>query len=139
MGLFKRDFKLFAFGGIAYGLIEILWRRRTQRSMILTGGTCLLLLFKLFSKCEKLSLAKKCCLGSFVITTMEFLCGWVVNIKMKLNVWDYSKLKLNIKGQICPFYSMLWGFLCIPINSICKVIRRKESSKSFISHLSKQK
>ena len=139
MGLFKRDFKLFAFGGIAYGLIEILWRRRTHWSMVLTGGTSFLLLFKLFSKCEKLSLAKKCCLGSFVITTMEFLCGWVVNIKMKLNVWDYSKLKLNLKGQICPFYSMLWGFLCIPINSICKVIRRKESSKNFISHLSKQK
>lgn len=139
MGLFKRNFKLFAFGGIAYGLIEILWRRRTHWSMILTGGTCFLLLFKLFSKCEKLSLAKKCCLGSFVITTMEFLCGWVVNIKMKLNVWDYSKLKLNLKGQICPFYSLLWGFLCIPINSICKVIRRKESSKNFISHLSKQK
>ena len=39
MGLFKRDFKLFAFGGIAYGLIEILWRRRTHWSMVLTGGT----------------------------------------------------------------------------------------------------
>lgn len=140
MGLIKRDLKLFAFGGVAYGLIEILWRRKTHWSMVLTGGVCFLSLFKLFSKCDRLSLTKKCCLGSCVITCMEFLCGWVVNIKMKLNVWDYSKLKLNIKGQICPLYSMLWGLLCIPINTICKVIRKRENTKKLkISSVISQK
>ncbi len=140
MWLFKRDLKLFAIGGIAYGLIEILWRRKTHWSMVLTGGTCFVFLYKIFSKCEKLSLPKKCCLGSCVITSMEFLCGWIVNIKMKLNVWDYSKAKLNIKGQICPFYSMLWGLLCIPVNTICKVIRKRENTKKLkVSSIISQK
>lgn len=126
----KTDAKLFAFGGLAYGAIEILWRRKTHWTMVLTGGACFLSLFKFFSGHEKMPLVKKCCIGSCIITSIEFLCGCIVNLKMKLNVWDYSKAKLNILGQICPFYSMLWGLLCIPVNTICKKINRKTKAIS---------
>lgn len=126
MGLFKKNIKLFLFGGFSYGALEILWRRKTHWSMVITGGACFLSIFKVFTKFENMHLFKKCCLGSCIITVLEFLCGCIVNIKMKLNVWDYSKAKLNILGQVCPFYSMLWGFLCIPLNSICKRIKKKE-------------
>ncbi|MGN1466896.1 MAG: hypothetical protein ACI4W1_01175 [Ruminococcus sp.] len=125
MNSIKNDLKLFTFGGFAYGAIELLWRRKTHWSMILTGGACFLSLFKFFTKHDKMSMLKKCCLGSCVITSIEFVCGCIVNLKMKLNVWDYSKAKLNILGQICPFYSMLWGFLCIPISGICKIINNR--------------
>lgn len=127
MGFIIKNLKLFLFGGFTYGFIEILWRRRTHWSMVLTGGTCFLSLVKVFTKHDKMPLFKKCCVGSLIITAYEFLCGCIVNLKMKWNVWDYSKAKLNILGQICPFYSMLWGFLCIPINAICKRIKKRES------------
>lgn len=127
MNSIKNDLKLFTFGGFAYGAIELLWRRKTHWSMILTGGACFLSLFKFFTKHDKMSMLKKCCLGSCVITSIEFVCGCIVNLKMKLNVWDYSKAKLNILGQICPFYSMLWGFLCIPISGICKIINNRHN------------
>lgn len=118
--------KLFVFGGLAYGAVEILWRRKTHWSMLLTGGACFVSLFNFFSKREKLPLHRKCIIGSTIITSIEFLCGCIVNKGLKLNVWDYSKQKFNILGQVCPFYSVLWGFLCIPINFICKKVCKFE-------------
>ena len=30
-----------------------------------------------------------------------------------MNVWDYSGFPLNIMGQVCLLYSVLWGLLSI--------------------------
>ena len=32
---------------------------------------------------------------------------------MHMNVWDYSGFPLNIMGQVCLLYSVLWGLLSI--------------------------
>lgn len=116
------------FGGITYGLIEILWRGKTHWSMLLTGGFCFTVLNAIYKKRAEMALLKKCLLGGAVITLCEFLCGIIVNIKLKLNVWDYSNNKFNIKGQICPFYSVLWTLLCLPICSISKWINMKDEN-----------
>lgn len=116
----KKNLSLFAFGGVVYGLIEILWRGRTHWSMILTGGAGFLSLFKIFGKIKDASLVKKCVLGSSVITTVEFISGCIFNLLLKMDVWDYSKMPLNFKGQVCALYSCLWGLLCIPISIVCK-------------------
>ena len=123
---FKCDCLLFTFGGIAYALLEILWRRRTHWSMAITGGTCFVSLFRLYKKFPKMTLKRKCIVGSLIITFFEGLCGFIVNVKYKLNVWDYSKCTLNFKGQICPFYSFLWALLCIPISVICKLLSKNK-------------
>lgn len=126
----RGDCFLFTIGGLAYGLIEILYRHRTHWSMLLTGGACFLSIFKIYKRHQNMGMFPKCIVGSAVITIYEFICGCIVNLKFKMNVWDYSNCRFNIKGQICPFYSMLWAFLCIPINSICKKICSK-NYKSF--------
>lgn len=115
----KQDVTLFSIGGLTYGLIEILWRHHTHWTMLLTGGICFLSLFKLFTKMPKLPILEKCVLGSVIITIIEFTAGCVVNIWLKMNVWDYSHVPFNLLGQICVLYSTLWGFLCIPINKLC--------------------
>lgn len=124
-GNVKRNCGLALFGGAAYGLIEILWRGKTHWSMVLTGGFCFTLLNSLYSRYRDMRLMKKCVLGGAVITACEFICGLIVNIKLGLNVWDYSDMKFNIKGQICPLYSVLWVLLCLPICLICRLINRK--------------
>lgn len=118
----KVDCFLFTFGGLAYAIIELLYRRKTHWSMMLTGGMCYVSIFRLYKRFSNMKLFGKCISGSLIITTYEYICGCLVNLKLKLNVWDYSKCKFNIKGQICPFYSFLWALLCIPINSTCKLI-----------------
>ena len=119
------DLILFSIGGAGYGIIEILWRKYTHWSMILTGGTCFLLLYKIFKKIVDHALWKKCIIGSGVITSVEFFVGCIVNIKLKLKVWDYSNIPVNFCGQVCLLYSFLWGLLTIPIVGLCTVIRKK--------------
>lgn len=68
-------------------------------------------------------LARKCLIGSAVITGVEFIFGVVVNLWQKWNVWDYSNLKFNLLGQICPLYSGLWFLLSIPIVFISRKLK----------------
>lgn len=116
----------FLFGGAAYCLLEILWRRRTHPSMFCAGGLALSVLRNLFKKrCRKFTLPRKCVLGSCIITAIEFFTGCIVNKKMKLNVWDYSKLPFNFKGQVCLLYSFFWGLLTLPIALCCSYSGKK--------------
>jgi len=47
-------------------------------------------------------------IGTTIITMVEFISGCVLNIWLGLNVWDYSHLPMNILGQICPQFILLW-------------------------------
>ena len=120
----KENSVLLSFGGLTYGIIEILWRRYTHWSMIITGGVCFLLLFRIFNKAQRLTLLKKCLIGSAVITSIEFVVGVVVNIILKMDVWDYSSMPFNLWGQVCPLYSLLWGILTIPISYLCGKMKK---------------
>ena len=50
----------------------------------------------------------KAFIGSGFITAIELVFGIIFNVILKKNVWDYSKLPLNLGGQICALYSFIW-------------------------------
>lgn len=52
-------------------------------------------------------------IGSVVITAMELFCGVVLNLWLKLDIWDYSTMPFNFLGQICLPFSLLWVALSI--------------------------
>ena len=111
-------------GAIGYSLIEILWRGFTHWTMTLTGGACFLFIYITNIKLKAARLWERCLVGSGIITTAEFCVGYVVNIVLKWNIWDYSSMHFNLMGQICPLYSALWFALCIPVGEIGKGIRK---------------
>ena len=45
-------------------------------------------------------------MGAGVITLVEYGVGMVVN--RNYTVWDYRRQPLNLHGQICLLYSLLW-------------------------------
>lgn len=117
--------KTFSIGAVGYSFIEILWRGYTHWSMSITGGFCFTFLCKLYRKMSKpVHIIKKCLCGSIVITATEFISGVMFNKILKYNVWDYSKNKMNIAGQICPLFSFLWFILCLPVTHICDFINK---------------
>lgn len=120
----KWDMVVFLIGGVTYAMMEIMWRGNTHWTMVLLGGLCFLTLYKLFGYMSNYSLLEKCVIGAIVITTLEFVVGCIVNLVFHMNVWNYSRMPLNLSGQICILYSTLWGFLCIPINFIADKIRK---------------
>ena len=105
----------FFLGGTLYVLLELLWRGRSHVSMFCAGELALLLLHGLFLRFA-LPLFAQCLVGGLVITAIEFVAGAIVNVRLKLNVWDYSKMPLNLYGQVCLPFSLLWCLLTLPIS-----------------------
>ncbi len=62
---------------------------------------------------KRASIWIKAAVGSAFITFIEFIFGVIFNIILKKNVWDYSRLPLNIGGQICLLYSAIWAVLSL--------------------------
>lgn len=114
MELFKKLI-LFLIGGICYYLIEILWRGYSHSSMFILGGICFVLigLINNFLSWDT-PLWRQQLIATGIITTLEFIFGVFLNIWLKLNIWDYSNMGLNVLGQISLGYSILWFFLSLP-------------------------
>lgn len=115
----KCNLTLFGIGALGYGLIEILWRGRTHWSMMLAGGLSFWGLANISKKLKSASLFIKAFIGCGFITAIELIFGIIFNVLLKRKVWDYSKMPLNIGGQICALYSFFWlilSFLFIPIS-----------------------
>ncbi|MGM9936330.1 MAG: hypothetical protein ACI38A_03205 [Candidatus Ornithomonoglobus sp.] len=105
---------LFALGGIFYVIIELLWRGRSHWSMFILGGVCFVLIGVINEKSRgRLPLLLQGALGALIITALEFVTGYIVNIKLHMNVWSYYDAPLNIMGQVCLPYMILWFFVSI--------------------------
>lgn len=109
---FLQFFFLFHIGGFAYGAIEIISRGYSHISMMIAGGICFLLI-GLINEIHKgeIGLVKQMLISAAIITLVEFITGLIVNVWLDLNVWDYSDHSLNLMGQICVFYTIIWFFL----------------------------
>lgn len=103
---------LFLIGGGAYYTIELLWRSYSHPSMFVLGGFCFVLIGLLNEQYEwEQPLWKQQLISTYIITALEFMAGVILNLKLGLNVWDYSNLPFNLLGQVCLYYSILWFFL----------------------------
>lgn len=120
----KRDMEyllIYTLGGLLYGAIELLWRGWTHWTMLLCGGLCFLLMYLIGTL--ELPLVKKCILCAAAITTVEFFTGCLVNLRLGWGVWDYSAMRGNILGQVCPQFLLLWLGLSLPGLGLCKLLR----------------
>lgn len=100
---------LLEIGGGLYLLIELLFRGYSHWTMFFVGGLCFLLVGWINEFIPwKVALWKQMLLGGFLITLVEFLSGCLLNLFLGLNIWDYSDLPLNLLGQICLPFSLIW-------------------------------
>lgn len=105
----------FWLGGTVYQSLELFWRRRTHWTMFLAGGVCAVLLeFICNGIFFALPLFFKCVLGALIITAVEFTVGCIVNLRLGMNVWDYSGLRFHVLGQISLFFTVIWGVISLP-------------------------
>ena len=47
--------------------------------------------------------------GMVLTTLIELIGGWVLFKLYHIRWWDYSHLKYNLGGYVCPQFSLLWG------------------------------
>lgn len=106
---------LIGIGGLLYSLIEILYRGYTHWTMVVVGGVAFYLIGCINERIEwGMPLYRQMAFGMSIITVLEFATGVVVNLILKWNVWDYSSIPLNVFGQICAPFCIIWFFLSLP-------------------------
>lgn len=109
-----RPLVLFCIGGLAYVLIELLWRGYSHWSMFIVGGMCFILIGGINEYYPwDMPLWQQMLISTVIVTVIEFVAGLILNIWLKLGVWDYSGLPLNFMGQICLLFSIVWFFLSL--------------------------
>ena len=103
---------LFISGAITYMTMEFMWRHHTHWTMGIVGGVCFLeigLINEIMPWDVQFPIQVG--LGATIITANEFISGLIINIWLKMDIWDYSDLQFNIMGQICLLFCIVWIFV----------------------------
>lgn len=103
---------LASIGGAVYVGLELLFRGRSHWTMAVLSGV-LFVIIGLFNEILpwEMPLSLQAVLGSVVVTMAELAAGILLNRWLGLGIWDYSNMPLNLWGQICLPFSVLWVFL----------------------------
>ena len=100
---------LFYFYGATYVTIEVFFREHSHWTMFLLGAICGIIIGKLNDKAPwNIPIWLQMIIGGLIVTALEFIWGYVLNIKLGLALWDYSNMWGNFMGQICPLFSSAW-------------------------------
>ena len=115
MRQYLKEMFLAVTGGLLYIILELVWRGHSHWTMFVLGGLCFALIGlinELIPWC--MPLWQQALIGTAIVTLLEFLTGCIVNLGLGWNVWDYSGMPLNLMGQICVPYILLW----VPVSLI---------------------
>ena len=119
---FLEFFSIYLFGGIGYGAIETVWRGYTHWTMIVAGGVCACLIHLIATRMRD-RLWKKWIMCAACVTTVEFVVGCIVNLRLGWNVWDYSHLPLNLFGQVSLPFTAIWTLLSVVALTLERQVR----------------
>ena len=111
---------LWSWGGTLYFILEVIWKTFNNRTDQISWT--MLILAIILSICLErcgaelpwnIPLSLQAMICTAVITSTEFLSGYILNVILKLDIWDYSNMPFNILGQICPQFMFLWYILSL--------------------------
>lgn len=103
-----KGFTIFMTGGLVYYFMEIAVRHYSHYSMIICGGLATVLCGRLNQTYEKMGIIPQMLISTLIISELEFITGYIFNIKFGCHIWSYAGLPYNLMGQICLGYSALW-------------------------------
>lgn len=104
-----KHFTVFVIGALIYGMIEISARGFTHITMGLLGGISMIVIHLTNdARRDGLNFFVQISLIAFFITAIEFITGEIVNVRLGMNIWDYSDIPLNFDGQICLPFVGIW-------------------------------
>lgn len=105
---------LWIIGGTLYYHTEILYRGFSHPAMFVVGGIAFLICGLLNEGFNwDTPLLEQIIIADLLVTGLEFISGLILNVGLGLNIWDYRNLPLNVMGQICVPYMLLWIPLCL--------------------------
>ena len=88
------------------------------------GGICFIIFSLVAERLREKNIFIKAAVCALGVTVVEFLFGVLFNIILGMRVWDYSHMPLNILGQVCPLFTLLWGGIAIAFLPLAEVINQ---------------
>lgn len=114
--------KIFMFIGLIYMSMEVIFRAILGKMigfndctflslmgfsslwMIPVGGLCIIISTSIYNRVYIRSWINLL-ISMAIIWIIEFVSGYIFNIKLGLNLWDYKNVPLNVMGQITFCYA----------------------------------
>ena len=93
--------------------------------MFILGGLCGVVIGLLNERNKDISIWKQGLYGAIIVTILEFIIGYIVNILLGWNIWDYSDVPFNFLGQICLPFTIIWFILSIVCVYLDDFLREK--------------
>ena len=124
MKYFQKYGLFFIIGAIGYAAIEIIWRGFTHWSMMIAGGLCFMLFSVVAERLKKNNMFTKAVVCAIGVTAIEFIFGIILNLWLKMDVWNYNDIPFNILGQICPIFTVLWAGIAIAFLPLADVLNK---------------
>ena len=50
-------------------------------------------------------------LSALIMTVIEYVGGYISIKYYNTKLWDYTDMRFNYKGIVCPFFTFIWGLL----------------------------
>ena len=115
----KKQLLWLLIGGIVYYAIEGVWRCMTGSGpphvlMMVIGGVCFAAvgaINQIPAFYDRLSMRAQALIGAGIILAVELASGMIFNVWLGMELWDYAHMPLNLRGQICLLYGVLWLLL----------------------------
>lgn len=120
--------RLFLLGAVGYPMLELLYRRRTHHTMAIAGGLSAWLIGRV--RRIHTGFLTRCVICGLGVTGIEYLCGRIWNRDYR--IWDYRETPLNIQGQVCLPFTLVWcglsGMLMGALNILDNLKRKRPGS-----------
>lgn len=107
---------LFFLTGMCYSQLELLARGFTYLPMTFIGGAAVTLVGALTRRrdASTLKMWQVCALGMLLILDVEYISGWICNLRLHMGLWSYDGDFGNLNGQICLRNALVW-FMLVPL------------------------
>lgn len=112
----------FILGAVGYAAMETIWRGHTHWSMMIAGGLCFVMFSIVAERLRGKNLLIKAGVCALGVTAIEFIFGVIFNMWLKMDVWNYNHMPLNILGQVCPMFTLIWAGIAIAFLPLAEVI-----------------
>ena len=53
--------------------------------------------------------------GTILVTTLEYITSWLMEIMFHTRWWDYSNYRFNINGRVCLLNAILFGIMALVV------------------------
>lgn len=110
MKSFMKYILLLTFSGYIYVCMELLFRGRSDISMMFCASICvvpMVLLNNQFS--YEVDFLLQVVLCAIFATFVEYIFGILLNTDY--HIWDYRNMPFNIDGMVCLPFSLLWRLI----------------------------